>query len=227
MLKTAYLEIHEREYQRLIKSDRPSWSDPEDIANRLKLLKKFLDQQSKAFRGLEVAVLGCGDGEHLLELSERGANVTGIDIAPTAIEWANRKAKLRKQDVRLLVGDVLHLPFTSSRFDLVIDDHCLHCIIGADRKLFFSEAKRIMKSGAILFIRTMCGDMPPDCSEDLLRMFDPASRCQVHDGIAGRYFGLSDSILNEITESGLQIAAHSSEDQEEGGQLLNVFAIKH
>lgn len=209
-----------------MKSDRPSWSDSSDIAERLQLLNEFLDQQSKILRNLEIAVLGCGDGEHLLHLAEAGAKVSGIDIAPTAIEWAVRKARLRRQDVRLVVGDVRHQPFNNSEFDLVIDDHCLHCIIGDDRKLFFSEAKRIMKSKAILFIRTMCGDMPTNCSENLQRMFDPASRCQVHNGVAGRYFGLPTSILSEITESGLQIATHSIQDQKEGGQLLNVFATK-
>jgi 2-polyprenyl-3-methyl-5-hydroxy-6-metoxy-1,4-benzoquinol methylase len=38
---------------------------------------------------------GCGTGEHALMLAERGFEVLGLDIAPTAIERARDKARER------------------------------------------------------------------------------------------------------------------------------------
>src|ERR1700761_8819402 len=52
---------------------------------------------------------GCGTGEHALLAAAHGAEATGIDAAPTAIERARAKAAERGLPARFEVADVLDL----------------------------------------------------------------------------------------------------------------------
>jgi SAM-dependent methyltransferase len=63
-------------------------------------------------RLLDVA---CGAGSFLARAAERGLDVVGIDVSPTAIELARK----RLPDVELHVGDAEQLPFPDSSFDFV------------------------------------------------------------------------------------------------------------
>ena len=63
-------------------------------------------------RLLDVA---CGAGAFLCRAADRGFEVVGIDVSPTAIELARR----RLPEAELHVGDAEQLPFSDSSFDLV------------------------------------------------------------------------------------------------------------
>ena len=52
---------------------------------------------------------GCGTGENALLAASRGADVTGIDVAPTAIARARAKASERGLTARFEVADALGL----------------------------------------------------------------------------------------------------------------------
>jgi SAM-dependent methyltransferase len=52
---------------------------------------------------------GCGTGENALLAASRGADVTGIDVAPTAIARARAKASERGLTARFEVADALDL----------------------------------------------------------------------------------------------------------------------
>ncbi len=52
---------------------------------------------------------GCGSGEVALMLAERGMDVVGVDVAPTAIGRARDKARARQLSAEFVVGDVLAL----------------------------------------------------------------------------------------------------------------------
>jgi len=52
---------------------------------------------------------GCGSGEHALLAASMGLEVTGIDVAQTAIEHARGKARQRGLSAEFIVGDVLAL----------------------------------------------------------------------------------------------------------------------
>jgi Methyltransferase domain len=60
--------------------------------------------------------------------------MTGVDVSPAAIDWATeRSTSFSGVDFR--VDDVLHLATCADAdFDAVVDGHCLHCIIGPDRR---------------------------------------------------------------------------------------------
>src|SRR5262249_38848418 len=83
-----------------------------------------------------VLASGCGTGEHALLAAGLGLAATGIDVAPTAIELAQRKAKARDLPVRFLVWDALELPALGEQFDTVFDSGLFHLFDDADRSRY-------------------------------------------------------------------------------------------
>lgn len=73
-----------------------------------------------AVRG-EVLDPGCGSGWHALEYARAGCSVTGVDVAPTAIESARRNARAVGLEVRFKVGDAMDLDRFEGLFDTVVD----------------------------------------------------------------------------------------------------------
>lgn len=139
--------------------------------------------------------LGCGAGNLSVAFARRGYGVTGVDIAPTAIAWAQENAAQAGVSATFLEWDVLTLiPIPSESFDIALDGRCLHCIIGGDRAQFFQTAHRILKPGGILALKTMCNEVPPNLWEE----FDPSTRCLITNGIATRYIGDSNAIVQEV-----------------------------
>ena len=72
--------------------------------------------------GLDVLDLGCGDGTTALPLAERGARVTGIDIAANLVAAGNRRAARAGLDnLRFQQGDACDLSGVADEsFDLVV-----------------------------------------------------------------------------------------------------------
>ena len=199
-MKTDYA-LHDRQYQKRRAAGEPGWNDAETIANNNGKLAAALaaGYYPKHGKALE---LGCGAGDLSLELAARGYDVSGVDIAPTAIEWARDKAQERGLSADFQVGSVLDLAsYADNTFDLVLDGYCLHCIIGDDRAKFYAAARRVLKPGGLLHINTMWDDG----NLDALGGFDPETRCQIWDGVALRYFGLPDELLAEATAAGFDI----------------------
>jgi SAM-dependent methyltransferase len=85
------------------------------------------------------------------------------------------------------MGNVLDLTgHGSNSFDIVLNGHGFHCIIGRDRAQFLREAFRVLKAAGVFYLNTMCGD--PGCEEHR-QPFDPQARCLIRDGVAVRYLG--------------------------------------
>lgn len=55
------------------------------------LLAGWLTADARPVAGTRVAVVGCGVGDDAASLAAGGAQVTGIDVAPTALRWAARR----------------------------------------------------------------------------------------------------------------------------------------
>src|SRR5580704_14985544 len=69
---------------------------------------------------------GCGTGEHTLLAAAHGAEATGVDLVPLAIERARAKAATRGLTARFEVGDVLDLRALGVSADTVIDCGVFH-----------------------------------------------------------------------------------------------------
>ena len=201
-MKTKY-DAHDEIYKTRRATGKPGWQDSDSLENTLarlagKLTNVYVPQSGRALE------LGCGAGDQSLLLSEMGYDAHGVDISPTAIDWAREKAVKRRLQAKFQVGSVLDLAgFADDYFDLVLDGYCFHCIIGPDRARFLASARRVLKPKAVLHVATMCGEVT---SESLLAKLDLESRCVLdQDGVATRYVGLPEDILTEIQSAGFQV----------------------
>ncbi len=216
---------HDGLYQRHKANGQLGWSTAKVVQENLASLAIAL-QASHIPQSGRLLEVGCGAGDLSLWLAEQGYLVQGVDIAPTAIEWAREKARECDLDAEFQVGDVTNLAgYSADTFDLVVDGYCLHCIIGQDRRAFLSSVSRVLKPGGIFHVRTMCDDPVTDaCRQN----YDPLSRCQVYGDIATRYYGLADDIKAEVKAAGFQIIASRVEcpQDQQGQDLLYLDARK-
>jgi SAM-dependent methyltransferase len=94
--------------------------------------------ESGGVRG-RVLDAGCGTGEHVLMVAERGFDATGVDAAPRAIAAAQRKAVDRGLTARFLVWDALELAELDEQFDTVLDSGLFH-VFDDERRARYVEA---------------------------------------------------------------------------------------
>ncbi|MEQ9496936.1 MAG: class I SAM-dependent methyltransferase [Deltaproteobacteria bacterium] len=82
--------------------------------------------------------IGCGTGTNVLYLAERGFEVLGVDVAPTAIE-RTRVLLEGRTNARAEVRDILSAPLEETDFDFVFDRGCFHIFDGAEQQALFAE----------------------------------------------------------------------------------------
>lgn len=167
--------------------------------------------------GKRVLELGCGPGNAAPWFVERGCAYTGVDISPAAITWANERAV---PGAAFRVGDVTH--GIDGAYDLVVDGHCLHCIIGPDRTRLLTHVRGALVPGGHLFVATMCGAVT---SPALQACFDAASRCQVVDGVARRFIGDADGILAELRAAGFEVVASVVDPRDDANDQDHLWAL--
>jgi len=110
----------------------------------------FIEKHLKPYS--TVLDVGCGNGRHSIELAKRNFSVTGLDIAKNMILIAQQKTSTLK--VSFVVGDMVHLPFWNSTFDVAICMwNSLQDIMGVTkRKIAVLEMSRVVKQGGTLII---------------------------------------------------------------------------
>lgn len=214
---------HDELYRRKRAEGKPGWDEGEQWESWKAEIEALMADSAFPQSG-SILELGSGAGDVSLLFAEKGYAVSGIDISPTAVEWALEKAKSRKQKAEFIVGDVTNLGhWEDGTFDAVIDGHCLHCIIGEDRGKVLSETYRVLKPGGLFYVNTMCGEPDdPETAKD----FDSGSRCVVVGGVARRYLGRSEDILDEVKASGFKIERHEVRAGQGKQVDLIVFARK-
>ena len=160
-MKRSY-HADDRVYQRLRESGKASWdqqanpeADFETFVMR-PFLEEALESLSGSPQGLSALEIGCGSGPVCCFLAERGLTVRGIDVSPTALEMARREATARGLGVRFDLADICHYPEQPDRYDLIIDGHCLHCIVhDEDRGEALGAVRRLLRPGGLYLLETM------------------------------------------------------------------------
>ena len=95
--------------------------------------------------------VGCGAGSSALWLSRRGFRVTGIDLAPVAVEVARRRARTAGSSAVFVQGNILATPFRDRSFGSAVDSGCFHSLPVTDRALYAREVARLVRpSGRVL-----------------------------------------------------------------------------
>ena len=95
--------------------------------------------------GLEWLDLACGTGAVAELAAERGASVTGLDLAPALIETAKERAQERGLEIDYVVGDCEQTEFGDASFD-VVSSTC-GVMFAPDHEAVASELARITKPG--------------------------------------------------------------------------------
>lgn len=158
---------HEPAYQAIAEAGGRGWDDlpgeqrpicddssePDSYA----ALERFLASRWAPPAGTRALELGCGGGQASLMLAEHGYDVVGVDYSETAIELARENAEEAGAECEFIVADVLDLSeFDANDFGLVIDNHCLHCLVEPpDREALLSETTRVLHPGGTFFSETM------------------------------------------------------------------------
>jgi SAM-dependent methyltransferase len=97
------------------------------------------------FRGRKVLEVGCGAGTDLARFARGGAIVTGVDIAPSAIDLARKNFQQQGLEADLRVADGEHLPFPDDSFDLVYAHGVMQYTSNA--AALVSECRRVLDPG--------------------------------------------------------------------------------
>jgi pimeloyl-ACP methyl ester carboxylesterase/SAM-dependent methyltransferase len=99
-----------------------------------------------ALRG-RVLDVGCGTGEHVLMAAALRLDATGIDLAPTALDTASRRARDRGLTARFLRHDVLRLRELAETFDTVLDCGLFHILDEDDRTAYLDGVRAVLRLG--------------------------------------------------------------------------------
>jgi SAM-dependent methyltransferase len=98
-------------------------------------------------RALEI---GCGTGLNSLWLASQGFRVLGVDIAPEAIEMANRKKNGQSLACDFAVMDFLKEENFQWKYDFVFDRGCFHSFQEeSERRHFASRVSRVLSPDGI------------------------------------------------------------------------------
>jgi SAM-dependent methyltransferase len=104
--------------------------------------------------------LGCGSGTNAIYLAGKGFEVTGMDLAPTALSIAHKKAQEAGVDVRWLLADVLAPPKLPP-FELIFDRGCYHGVRKDNAAQYVAAVRRLSKPGTRILILAGNANEPP------------------------------------------------------------------
>jgi len=124
---------------------RPFW----DAGQPSGELRRAVDQG--IIRPGRAVDLGCGSGTDSIYLASKGFDVTGIDIAPTALSQGREKADRAGVKVRWLLANVLSLPDLTP-FDFIFDRGCYHEVRFVNAPAYVETIRRLSLAGRTRFL---------------------------------------------------------------------------
>ncbi len=213
---------HEGAYRRIAAQGGTGWDDLTPGVNQSSyvaiddfLRSPWCPAPDSSPRALDV---GCGGGQVALRLAARGFAVTGIDFSETAIQLARDNAARARATIAFAVGDCVDLAqVESASFDLVVDNHLLHCLIGEDRLAFLRSASRVTRPGGVIFSDTMCFG---PCLDLSTLDIDPATRLARNHT---RFWATQEELATEFAAAGLSVIHQALREDDDQPNLLSVL----
>ncbi|SBS33611.1 Ubiquinone biosynthesis O-methyltransferase [Marinomonas spartinae] len=218
--------IHDDMYVQAKNAGWAGWGGNERLTNSEQVTRFFaIDAPMPKGKLLE---LGCGEGHLCRAFAQHGYDVTGVDIFPTAIEWAKEKALSSGIKGRFFVADLtdesVHLP---ERYQVIIDGNCLHCIIGDDRRTFLKKVhgyladpregsladphEGALQEASVFFVSSLCS------KGDSYQLFK--------DGIVYRHISSAEDLVAELEQSGFSILDIQRSERETNDHIT-IHAVK-
>ena len=135
-------EANRRYFQRAYRTGEHGWA----VEDPCPYAVGYLKQLNRVAPGGELLDVGCGEGRHSFAAARLGFKVTAVDYEPLALKCARRLAKA-KHIARVVFrkADVFCLPFSDSRFDIILDYGCLHHQRKTDWPRYRASILRVLK----------------------------------------------------------------------------------
>ncbi len=117
-----------------------------------------------------VVDIGCGPADVLIRLARTNPRVqiTAIDGSAPMIRLAQqavRAARLERQ-IKLMQGHIPGLPLEERSYDAVLSKDMLHHL--PDPSALWNEAKRLGRSGALVYVMDLCRPDTPDAARRIV-----------------------------------------------------------
>ncbi len=141
--------------------------------------------------GARTIVVGCGLGDDVIELANRGYDACGFDISPTCIDWVRRR--FPDDAERFFLGDVLDPPTRlRARFDLVVEAFTIQSVWPSVREQVFAGVVSLAKPhGTVLTLARSCEENTrieececapyPLCQSELLGRMEQLGFSPIHE----------------------------------------------
>jgi 2-polyprenyl-3-methyl-5-hydroxy-6-metoxy-1,4-benzoquinol methylase len=233
----------EKVFQKLRAAGKTSWdeqADPEASFERF-VMRPFLEETLAAMPpapharcALEV---GCGSGPVCCFLAARGWDVRGIDVSQTALEMARQNAAQRGLSVQFDSADICAMaeqvrdgPDPHEHYDLIIDGHCLHCLVRDEhRRAALGAIRRLLKADGLFLIETMIshpglivqGNYRIDTAGMLsIKVVDPAGHDDAFESDAAwfapyRRLLTAEQVMGGLRDSGFVIQSQRAIEQKD------------
>lgn len=118
---------------------------------KLNYLNKLIKYDG--YKSKEVLDVGCGLATDLSRFAAGGANATGVDVSPTAVDLAKRNFQQRELSANLEIMNGEQLTFESESFDYVYCHTVLHFTPNPERMV--REIHRVLKPGGQALLMTI------------------------------------------------------------------------
>lgn len=181
------------------------WSaqSTDDLVNQLRISPLYWNLLDKIEKKDKILEAGCGFGQWVISLQQRGFNITGVDIA------ANTILKLKKNypDLKVSIADVENLPFKKETFDVYLSFGVIEHFQDGPQKVL-SEAGRVLKNGGLLYLTAPYLNIPRLIRYKLL---------EKPKGKFYQYLYSRGSIISFIENAGFKI------DKVEGYDFINAI----
>ena len=94
--------------------------DFSEVAKHIETTAEAFVERLNIQPGMKVLDVACGSGNLAIIAAQKGADVTGIDIAENLIESAKKRAEVAGVKAKFEVGDAEALPYDDNSFDVVM-----------------------------------------------------------------------------------------------------------
>lgn len=125
---------------------------PWDSGIRSRELARVLEEQKIA--PCRTVELGAGSGTNAVFLAEQGFDVTALELSPTAVELAKKRAEDANVSVEFLSADVGNLDRDLQPFDFLFDRGCFHCVRRENLSGFRKTLKQLSRPGTRYLLLT-------------------------------------------------------------------------
>ena len=118
----------EKDFYEDMFSDIKGYEDGHCIVYGQEKIYEFMERYDRG----TILEAGCGGGQHSINLTKRGFNVTSVDISMNGLRAAKGLAEHKGQEVLFINGDIKRLPFADKQFDICFCSLILHHFMGLD-----------------------------------------------------------------------------------------------